>query len=109
MTCFFALQAFHNIRFRLLDAAHHFNDDVDLGVVDDVPRIFRQFFGRNGDAPRFVAVLHQNFFDADRRADPPLQIFPMAFHDADDACADRPQTEQAHFDRFHDTYDLPHV
>ena len=87
--------------FRQVVAADQFDDDVDLGIVDDEHRVIDDLAGA-GDQ-RFGArhVAHGDGDDFNAAARAALDFFLVAFQDAERAVTDIAQAQQADLDGFH--------
>ena len=91
----------HDQGFRQVVAADQFDDDVDLGIVDDQIRVIDDP-ARAGDerfGARYVAHGDGDDFNAAARA--ALDFFLVALQDAERAVTDVAQAQQADLDGFH--------
>ena len=95
------VQSVENELARLADAAHHFDDDIDVGVRDDFRNVGSNVF--LGDAERLDAVFAelQNADDFKIDVLRLLIKFPMLFQDLIGAAPDDPEPENGDADFFH--------
>ena len=95
------VQSVENELARLADAAHHFDDDIDVGVGNDFRDVGSDVL--LGDAERLDAVFAelQNADDFKIDVLRLLIKFPMLFQDLIGAAPDDPEPENGDADFFH--------
>ncbi|MNT49443.1 hypothetical protein D3C72_1862980 [compost metagenome] len=91
----------HHQGFRQVVAADQFDDDVDLGIVDDQMRVVDDLAAAGDErfGARHVAHGDGDHFNA--AASAALDFFLVAFQDAERAVTDIAQAQQADLDGFH--------
>ncbi|MNC50779.1 hypothetical protein D3C75_1000430 [compost metagenome] len=98
---FAAFQRFQNVRFRLINPTHNFDDYIDIGVSNNFPRVFCKLCTINGNNAIFLCILYSNLLNNNGRADLTAQILLVPLYDANDSCTYSSQTQQSYFYWFH--------
>ncbi|MNM28756.1 hypothetical protein D3C81_392750 [compost metagenome] len=95
----------HDQGFRQVVAANQFDDDVDLGIIDDDGGVVDHLAGAGDE--RFGArhVAHGDGDDFNAAARAALDFFLVALQDTERAEADIAQAQQADLDGFHSVLD----
>ena len=96
-------QRLHHVCARGLQAAHHLDDDADVGIVEDVGGIRGLPRGRQLRRTPCPGMAQEHALDRDASPDPLGDRVLILLEDAYDAATDVPRAEQADGDAAHPT------